>query len=178
MKIFQTAEMEKIWIDYAMNQIEQVSCVKFKKDNQFHYINITNNATLGCITDVGYMKKKGQIMNLTRNCSRPGSIMHELMHAVGFYHQHMSIDRDDYVRINVSNIIEGKEYNFIKLHASVASNLGLGYDIHSIMHYRPRAHSKNNETTITAKDGKDKGMGQRQGLSRIDIQKIKKLYNC
>ena len=37
-----------------------------------------------------------------------GTIMHEFLHAFGFYHEHTRGDRDDYVKIDFSNIQESK----------------------------------------------------------------------
>jgi hypothetical protein len=36
-----------------------------------------------------------------------GTIIHELLHALGFYHQQSATERDDYVRINWNNIEPG-----------------------------------------------------------------------
>ena len=39
---------------------------------------------------------------------------HEIMHALGFYHEHMRPDRDDYVTINENNIKAAMIHNFKK----------------------------------------------------------------
>jgi len=40
-------------------------------------------------------------------CLEKGAIIHELMHAVGFWHEHQRPDRDDWVNILWDNIIDG-----------------------------------------------------------------------
>lgn len=61
---------------------------------------------------------------------------------------HTTHDRDKYISINKSNIIDTTEGNFkIKSRLEV-SNLGYPYDYESIMHYREMAFSKNGMPTI------------------------------
>lgn len=60
--------------------------------------------------------------------------LHEILHALGFEHEHERPDRENYIQINMSNVrpdyrsayrtISGDEYNFVT-----------PYDISSIMHY-------------------------------------------
>jgi len=69
-------------------------------------------------------------------CTYPGIILHELMHAIGFVHQHMSYNRDDFVKIKWNNIDVNQTKNFVKFSDAVVSDFGVGYDYASIMHYR------------------------------------------
>lgn len=60
-----------------------------------------------CASSVG-RQGGAQLLHLGPACTRTlGTPLHELMHALGFFHEHMRPDRDRYVYINYSNIDEG-----------------------------------------------------------------------
>lgn len=71
--------------------------------------------------------------------------MHEMMHALGFRHEHVRHDRDDYIIIFWGNIRPGRESNFQKR----SNDFSVGpYDYDSIMHYERKAFSVNSMETI------------------------------
>lgn len=74
--------------------------------------------------------------------------MHELLHALGFYHQQSATKRDEYIRINWKNILPGYEHNFNKYARTYISDYGTEYDYQSVMHYSAKAFSRNGENTI------------------------------
>lgn len=53
---------------------------------------------------------QGQELSLSHECWVKGVILHELMHALGHYHEHSRFDRDNYIRLNIDNIQKGFSY--------------------------------------------------------------------
>ena len=74
------------------------------------------------------------------------TLLHEMGHATGLWHEQSRRDRDAFVTIAQANVIKTLAPNF-DVQASDVQAFGL-YDRQSIMHYIPFTFSKNGEPTI------------------------------
>jgi hypothetical protein len=125
----------------------------------------------GCWSLVG-MRGNRQTISVGPNCTT-GNTIHEIAHAVGLWHEQSREDRDSFVTINWQNIQAGMESQFTQ-HISDGDDIG-AYDYGSIMHYPRKAFSKNNQDTIVPTDPNAQ-IGQRNGLSDLDIAAVRALY--
>jgi len=124
----------------------------------------------GCGSYVGYIGRV-QEMWINPKCS-VGSIIHELGHAVGLFHEHTRPDRDNFITILWDNIPPAKHFNF-EVIAEGTANVS-DYDYGSIMHYGTRFFSSNGKPTISVPDGTL--IGQRVALSGRDLAAVDQLY--
>jgi hypothetical protein len=111
------------------------------------------------------------------SCAK-GSVIHEVMHSLGMYHEQSRTDRDDYVEILEDNIKSGYKQWF---EIEDESGRRGPYDFNSIMHYSSTAFAKKDPktgarlTTIRSKvDGKTIQRGST--LSATDAEWLRKLY--
>jgi len=54
------------------------------------------------------MNPNGQVVSIGYGCEYEGTILHELMHTVGFFHTNSRPDRDAYVIVYSKNIRPGE----------------------------------------------------------------------
>ncbi|XP_053126399.1 meprin A subunit alpha-like [Hemicordylus capensis] len=162
----------------AFEMFRLKSCVDFKPyEGEKSYLQFEKLD--GCWSYVGDFQT-GQFLSIGFGCEYKDTVEHEILHALGFYHEQSRSDRDDYVKIWWNEITEGQEYNFNKYDDSFTSDLNTPYDYESIMHYRPYSFNKNSSIpTITTKIPEfNDVIGGSQDLSRIDLQRLNRMYNC
>ena len=56
-----------------------------------------------------------QYILVGRGCDTVGSLLHQLLHAAGLWHEHTRPDRDTSVKINFENVAEGAVRNSFTL---------------------------------------------------------------
>ncbi|MDO6386765.1 M12 family metallopeptidase [Uliginosibacterium sp. 31-12] len=151
------------------------SAIRFvPRTAESNYVNFT--AGSGCWSYVGMIGGK-QDISLGSGCEYSFVVAHEVMHALGWQHEHQRSDRDQHLTINVANISSGMEYNFDKLPATSADAFG-AYDFASIMHYDAYAFSSNGQPTmvpVSSSVGLN-SFGNSTNLSTGDIAALNHYY--
>lgn len=104
------------------------NCVKFvEQTNERHYANIIK-INAGCFADVGMQTfYYPQTIKLAPSCLSRGTVIHEVLHALGFHHEQNRPDRAKYIDLYENNIISQWRYAF-DLQVG-ANTLNMPYDI-------------------------------------------------
>ncbi|XP_078734695.1 uncharacterized protein LOC144948870 [Lampetra fluviatilis] len=121
---------DKRAIEQAFQEFRNKTCIRFTpRTQEKNYINF--QALDGNWSFLG--KKEGaQSLSLEPGKVTKGTVLHELMHALGFQHEHCRSDRDRYIKINEDNVKEGEQRQFQLLDTA---DCELPYDYISITHY-------------------------------------------
>ncbi|XP_046866966.1 seminal metalloprotease 1-like [Drosophila willistoni] len=177
---------QKKHIELAMDIISGFSCIRFQEvpSSATSYLNITSYKP-GCSVDKIGWENNVRNMNLKSNnvgfgCFRLGTILHELLHVLGFKHQHVAANRDEYIYIHWKNIKPKYWNDFLHDHKKQPlHNFGEDYDYNSVMHYSRYAFTIDRKlmTIEPIKKGGER-MGQRIFLSKKDITKLNEMYKC
>lgn len=161
-------------IYYAINRvISTTNICMIPRTTETNYVEFVISG--GCGSSIGMQPTK-QFIGVNPACGI-GSTIHEILHAAGHFHEQTRQDRDDYITINFSNIVSGKEGNFQKYNTGI--DVG-PYDYKSIMHYGANGFAiDNNIPTIEINRPPGKSyttIGQRRVLSDGDIVAINQAY--
>ncbi|XP_015271066.1 PREDICTED: meprin A subunit alpha-like [Gekko japonicus] len=154
------------------------SCVQFKPyEGESSFIMFQKSE--GCWSSLGDLKT-GQNLSVGEGCDNKGTVSHEILHALGFYHEQARTDRDDYIKIWWDHILPDQAFNFQKYSNDHLTDFNTPYDYESIMHYGPFSFSKNKSLpTVTANIHEFNGViGQRLDFSSTDLQRLNQMHNC
>uniref|UniRef100_A0A8C5D5M2 Metalloendopeptidase n=1 Tax=Gouania willdenowi TaxID=441366 RepID=A0A8C5D5M2_GOUWI len=162
-------------IERGLRSFHSSSCIRFvPRSNQYDYIRIESQN--GCYSSLG-RQGGAQILSLNKHgCLYHSTVQHEVLHALGFRHEHNRSDRDKYVNIMWQNIDRQMAYNFEKQNTN---NQNTPYDYTSVMHYGPTAFSIDRwKQTIVPFPNANVPIGQSRGMSQVDIKRLNLLYSC
>ncbi|UYV76934.1 hypothetical protein LAZ67_14002480 [Cordylochernes scorpioides] len=132
-----------------------------------------------CYSYVGIFGGK-QPLSLGNGCHHLGIIIHEIGHALGFYHEQSRSDRDDYINIYWENIKSGMAGQF-KILAAHDNTLYNKFDYESIMIYGEYAFSKDGKSKTMEDKNKIHKLSEpytKQSMTVSDIERVNKLYDC
>ncbi|XP_003427706.1 protein SpAN-like isoform X1 [Nasonia vitripennis] len=136
---------------------------------------VFKSANTGCWSYVG-MLNYGQVINLQiPNCLYRGTVIHVLLHAIGFYHEHNSPVRDNWLSVKWENILSTNKNYFKTLDSITARDSGVLYDYDSILHGGPYLHSFNDKPTMETQIPNMK-IGQREAFSLRDVERVRRVY--
>jgi len=162
-------------IHRVLNILQSRTCLTFKqRTNERDYVKyISGN---GCWSHVG-RRGRAQEVSLGFSCGTDAIIVHETIHAIGFWHEHSRPDRDQYLHVLLQNVRPADRHNF-----NVHSNTIMvrPFDFQSTMLYGPSLFSVNGQNTLVSKVPGKRVMNQweKPSFSQGDIDAINTLYGC
>ncbi|XP_075693170.1 embryonic protein UVS.2-like [Rhinoderma darwinii] len=162
-------------ITAALETFTTLTCIHFvERTTEKDYLNIYSGS--GCWSSIGKVEGVQPLSLMSSGCMATGVVQHEIEHALGFYHEQSRSDRDDHVDI-MWQYINGADWSEFDLVDT--DNLDLPYDYSSVMHYGRFSYSNtSDQPSLNPKPDQSVEIGQRYGLSPLDVFKVKKLYDC
>lgn len=155
----------------AINGQTNIRFIERHNENDYVYFRFTHEKK--CLSYLGKIGGEQDILLNPEECQF-GKILHEMLHAIGFIHEHSREDRDKYVNIHWDQIKEGAKIQFQKLSAEVWPPSD-SFDFESLLLYPSNAFQIGDHPTISKKDGAVFEVN-RAKLSSGDIQKINHIY--
>ncbi len=148
-----------------------------QRGTQADYIRFKRVPSGDCRADVGMIGDEQGIYLPPSGCSR-GSVAHEIGHAVGLFHEHQRIDRNQYVTVLDENLDKSRAAAYRDVHPGSGP-----YDYASLMHYDLASNSSNGgfvmETVppgMAVSGGRWGAGGMDARLSQGDIDGVAKFY--
>ncbi|KAK6056308.1 astacin [Cooperia oncophora] len=140
----------------AMKRIAKNTCIRFtERNDEKDYIDLVNKEGEGCYTNVGRIGGRSVVqLESSKNatCMMTPTVMHELMHVIGLWHEHQRYDRDEYIDVIFENIAKEYHDQFTKVSPSKATTYNVPYTYTSVMHYGQRAFAESNKISMRTKN--------------------------
>uniref|UniRef100_A0A0M3HXD4 Metalloendopeptidase n=2 Tax=Ascaris TaxID=6251 RepID=A0A0M3HXD4_ASCLU len=171
-------------INAAMNRIERNTCIRFeKRNNEEDFLDLQNKIGHGCYTTVGRLHGRNVLMLEANNmvtCIEYDIVIHELMHVIGLWHEHMRHDRGNYIRVRYDNIEPRFHPQFDMVPESESETFGIKYNYRSVMHYGKNAFSKTRRmVSIETLDPRYQDViGKATDAAPSDYYRICAIYEC
>jgi hypothetical protein len=162
----------------AIEFLNKNTRAKFKprtNEKDYIYVNYMSTMELGFSGGSSWVGRHGGRQSLNLSTSNYRTILHELMHALGFWHEQSRPDRDNYVEILWDNILSEENKHNFQLEAGTPHG---AYDYLSIMHYFSSSFAKQGTVTLRCKSGttiSDCPMGG-NAMSALDIKGVNDAY--
>ncbi|GFS25779.1 metalloendopeptidase [Elysia marginata] len=97
-------------------------CVRFVPGSfQRHFLEIRDDGT--CHATLGFSKRTRNVLSVSPFCARLDVLRHQLLHVLGFGHEHQRPDRDQYVQLHRDNMVQPWLFS-IKPHRTHHHDLG------------------------------------------------------
>lgn len=158
-------------VQQAMEHITSKTGFKFvKRTTQSDYVYFqwhasSSNSMLG-------RRGRKQIINLA-DWAVVGNTIHEILHAMGCFHEQCRHDRDSFIQIHWTNLAPG----WAPQYAKPLDGMDVGtYDYCSIMHYSSTGGANPGSNAFTVLKPTSCTVGQRTAMSEKDISTVKSIY--
>lgn len=157
--------------------IETGTCIRFVvRTDENTFIDIINDR--GCWSSVGRFGGRQELSMDRTECLKPGVMMHQAMHALGFGHMHNSPDRDRFVQIMRANVVPQFLPHFDPDDARWFGFFNTPYDFWSVMHYARNAFAIAGLDSIVPFDLRFLNEIGQDIVSIGDRTRINRMYEC
>nr|XP_022343628.1 uncharacterized protein LOC111136803 isoform X1 [Crassostrea virginica] len=174
----QAAAESKIKSSLAL--MEAASCIHWEEvtdlNYPYHHINFYGE-TSSCASYVGYTKQTSQTIWLAPGCLWTSVVLHEVLHAIGAWHEQERPDREGNIDVLFENIRPSTVGNFEWHH----THLFGPYDLGSVLQYGLTSFAKEpGLPTMTISDTELEYLVSniKEDLSFYDKYRINQYYEC
>ncbi|VDN23548.1 unnamed protein product [Gongylonema pulchrum] len=102
-----------------MSAIEKNTCIRLRKrSRESSFLDLRNVYGEGCYTSVGRLPGRNVVMleaNNQATCMEYDIVLHELLHAVGLWHEHMRSDRDQFIKDIIGKARDASASDYYKV---------------------------------------------------------------